>query len=122
MGAVDLPDLCMRSNLVKATPADDGSHGRFHRLVAFGGRRVRIGLFGFGYGSKKLQTSIRIGVFRWRAATYFMMRKHDHQRVENGSEVLRAWFQAPAIVRKQRCEEGTGKTAMIARHHDGHDG
>ena len=74
MRAVDMTDLSRGSDLVKASPADDGIHGRFHGPVLIGCRWIRGGLFGSGDRSKQLQATIGIGLCRLRAATYFMMR------------------------------------------------
>jgi len=83
VGAVYLPDLSRRCDLVKASPADDGIHGRFHRLVAVGDQRFCIVLFGLCDRSKKRHAWIGIGPCRLKMATCFRMRRHDHQQVDS---------------------------------------
>jgi len=62
MRTVDLLDLGRRSDLVKASPADDGIHGRFHRLVLIGRCWNRGDLFGSGSRSKQVQPMIGVGL------------------------------------------------------------
>lgn len=122
MCTVDLPDLGRGGDLVKASPADDGIPGRFHGPVLIGCRWIRGGLFGSGYRSKQMQATIGIGLYRLNAATYFMMRWHDHQRVENGSEIGRIWFQAPAVACRTSVARQDRLNTKGAGHDDGHNG